>query len=165
MDGWMDGWMDGEVLIIGKVVGWSGGVLKSLVSCDFPRVPVRCIAFFFRVFVFEKDFFSIVFYFLWILGGFGEPKWRPKSIFGSFFFDFFWDCVLASILGGFLEARNLKNHEKQLFFQWFLLIFRKLAVSKKTALQRTATYRKLQQGKPFGTPPDHPTIIPMISTS
>ena len=25
MDGWMDGWMDGEVLIIGIMVGWSGG--------------------------------------------------------------------------------------------------------------------------------------------
>ena len=30
MDGWMDGWMDGEVLIIGRVVGWSGGVPKGL---------------------------------------------------------------------------------------------------------------------------------------
>ena len=32
MDGWMDGWMDGEVLIIGKVVGWSGRVPKGLSS-------------------------------------------------------------------------------------------------------------------------------------
>ena len=47
--------------------------------------------------------------FWWILDGFGRPKWRPKLIFGSFFFDIFWDCVLASILGGFLEAPNLKN--------------------------------------------------------
>ena len=37
MDGWMDGWMDGEVLIIGMIVGWSGGVPKGLVS-----VEVRC---------------------------------------------------------------------------------------------------------------------------
>ena len=44
-----------------------------------------------------------------ISGGFGRPKRRPKSIFGRFFFDVFFECVLASILGGFLEARNLKN--------------------------------------------------------
>ena len=30
----MDGWMDGEVLIIGKVVGWSGWVPKGLPSCE-----------------------------------------------------------------------------------------------------------------------------------
>ena len=36
MDGWMDGWMmDGEVLIIGKVVGWSGWVPKGLVFLNF----------------------------------------------------------------------------------------------------------------------------------
>ena len=34
MDGWMDGWMDGEVLIIGKVVGWSFWVPKGLVSVE-----------------------------------------------------------------------------------------------------------------------------------
>ena len=34
----MDGWMDGEVLIIGRVVGWSGGVPKSL-PCDEFRAP------------------------------------------------------------------------------------------------------------------------------
>ena len=44
-----------------------------------------------------------------ILRGFGRPKRKPKSISGTFFFDAFFECVLASILGGFLEARNLKN--------------------------------------------------------
>ena len=44
-----------------------------------------------------------------IWGGFGKPKRRPKSISGTFFFDVFLDCVLASILGGFLEARNPEN--------------------------------------------------------
>ena len=38
MDGWMDGWMDGEVLIIGMMVGWSGGVPKSL-TCGELRAP------------------------------------------------------------------------------------------------------------------------------
>ena len=36
-----------------------------------------------------------------ILGGFGKPNRRPKSIFGMFFFDVFFECVSASILGGF----------------------------------------------------------------
>ena len=44
-----------------------------------------------------------------ILGDFGEAKWKAKSIFWRFFFDGFFECVLASIWGGFLEARNLKN--------------------------------------------------------
>ena len=38
MDGWMDGWMDGEVLIIGKVVGWSGWVPKGLTCGGMPKV-------------------------------------------------------------------------------------------------------------------------------
>ena len=42
-------------------------------------------------------------------GRFGEAKWKAKSIFWRFFFDVFFECVLASIWGGFLEARNLKN--------------------------------------------------------
>ena len=46
-----------------------------------------------------------------ILGGFGRPKWKPKSIFGRFFFDVFFECVLASILGGFLKAQDLKIND------------------------------------------------------
>ena len=44
-----------------------------------------------------------------ILGGFGRPKRRPKSTSGTFFFTAFFECVLVSLLGRFLEARNLKN--------------------------------------------------------
>ena len=42
-------------------------------------------------------------------GRFWEAKWKAKSIFWRFLFDVFLECVLASIWGGFLEARNLKN--------------------------------------------------------
>ena len=55
----------------------------------------------------------------------------PKSISGMFFSGAFFERVLASILDGFLEPRNLKNQEKPLFFQWFLLIFTKSTFSKK----------------------------------
>ena len=58
---------------------------------------------------FWTQFFSIFFDVGSILGGFGRPKRSPKSIFGRPFFDVFFECVLASILGGFLEAPNLEN--------------------------------------------------------
>ena len=51
--------------------------------------------------------------------------------FQPIFFDVFFECVFASILDRFLEARNLKNHEKPLFFLWFLLIFIKSICSEK----------------------------------
>ena len=44
-----------------------------------------------------------------ILGGFGEAKMVPKSIFGRFFGSFFSHAISASILDRFLEAPNLKN--------------------------------------------------------
>ena len=58
---------------------------------------------------FRRRFFGICFDLGSILGGFGRPKRRPKSIFGRFFCDAFFECVLASIFGRFLEAPNLEN--------------------------------------------------------
>ena len=78
------------------------------------------IALFFKLFFLRRNF-SIFFEFRTILRSFGRPKWRPKSIFGHFFFDAFFECVSASILYRFWEARNLKNSnfpmEKQRFSQ------------------------------------------------
>ena len=71
---------------------------------DFRWFAVSSIAFFRRLFL--KAFLEG---FLVILGGFGRPKRRPKSTSGTFFFDAFFECVLVSLLGRFLEARNLKN--------------------------------------------------------
>ena len=59
---------------------------------------------------FRRRFFSHVFDVGSMLGGFGRPKWRPKSISGTFFWDAFFECVLGSILGGFLEAPKLENN-------------------------------------------------------
>ena len=58
---------------------------------------------------FRRRFFSFFFDLGSILGGFGRPKRRPKSSFGRFFFDAFFECVLASIFGRFLEAPNPEN--------------------------------------------------------
>ena len=71
----MDGWMDGEVLIIGRVVGWSGGVPKSLPSVVARTPGLGFHSLFFGVFL-EGDFFSIFVDLGEILGGFGRPKWE-----------------------------------------------------------------------------------------
>ena len=63
-----------EVLIIGRVVGWSGGVPKSLVSGGVRTLGFGFHSLFFGVFL-EGDFFSIFADLGEILGGFGMPKW------------------------------------------------------------------------------------------
>ena len=80
-----------------------------------------------------------------ILGGFGRPKWTPNLVFMRFFGDVFFECVVVSILIGFSEARGSKNHEKQLFFQWFLWFFMKSTVSKKVR-------KRVDLGFVFGGP-------------
>ena len=89
-----------------------------------PR-PLRPMTRFFRSSS-EAMFFDLG----WILEDFWEAKMVPISILESFFFDVVFECALASILNRFLEARNLKNHEKPLLFLWFLLIFIKSICSK-----------------------------------
>ena len=44
------------------------------------------------------------------LGSFWEAEMGAKIDFGTFIGDGFFDSVLASILHGFLDARNLKIH-------------------------------------------------------
>ena len=80
--------MDGEVLIIGKVVGSSGGVPKGLPCVEVRTWSLRCGPCFFRL-IFERasGAFFLIFGAFW--GGFGRPKWRPKSIFRPFFSMFF----------------------------------------------------------------------------
>lgn len=58
---------------------------------------------------------------------FGDAKWLQKSsqdkFLGGFFAMLFSNMILASIFCWFWEAQTLKNHEKTLFFQRFLLIW------------------------------------------
>ena len=94
--GWIHGWIEREVLINGIMVGSSGGGPKRI-SRVIPGVwGLRSIASFFRT-----RFFSNFFDVGSILGGFWEVKTEPKSCFFGFFFDVFFECVLASILGRF----------------------------------------------------------------
>ena len=106
MDGWMDGWMDGEDLIICVAIWTLYRRWGPLLFDDFRTRPIALrnklrLASLVRVIL---EVLGAIF------GGFGRPKWTPKSIFGRLFCDAFFECVLASIFAQFLEAPNLKNH-------------------------------------------------------
>ena len=61
-------------------------------------------------------------------GRFWEAKMDAEIDFPGIFFDVFFECVFASILDRFLEARNLKNH---CFSTGKSMIFIKLTLSEK----------------------------------
>ena len=97
--------MDGKDLIICIAI-WTLYKLCPPLVCDKVRVvsiasqnELRFTSLLGRIFVVLGS----------ILGGFGEAKWKPKSIFWRVFFDVFFECVLASTWDGFWEDRNLKN--------------------------------------------------------
>ena len=124
MDGWMDGWrrpnhmrspLDGlqtstPVNLRRLPRGFHSVAKQASFNIALPRVFCG----------FGSNF-----------GRFWEAKMDAEIDFPGIFFDVFFECVFASILDRFLEARNLKNHEKPLFFLWFLLIFKKSTFSKK----------------------------------
>ena len=79
--------------------------LVSGVECnEGAQRPLRFWGFFFGSML-EAIFFDLGA----ILGGFGRPKWRSKSIFEKLFGSFFSHAISASILDRFLEAPNPKN--------------------------------------------------------
>ena len=72
-------------------------------------------------------------YFSWFWSDFRrfwELNTDAKIDFWIIFCDVFFECVLASIFRRFLGTPTLKNQQKPLFFQWFLLICRKSTSSK-----------------------------------
>ena len=85
MDGWMDGWMDGVDLIICLAIWTLYKRWGPLISdepraiCIASRNKLRSTSLPGRI---SEDFGRIS-------GGFGRPKWRPKSIFARFFSKFF----------------------------------------------------------------------------
>ena len=58
---WMDERMDGEVLIIGMMVGWSGGVSKGLPSVEVRGLGLDSHSLFFKT-RFQEGFWSFFFY-------------------------------------------------------------------------------------------------------
>ena len=84
-----------------------------------------------RQFDYIEFFFSIFSIFGSILEGFGRPKWRPKSIFGRFFCDAFFECVLASIFLRFFRFFLYPNLDFCAHSQCFVTIYTKSTFSKK----------------------------------
>ena len=66
--------MDGEVLIIGRVVGWSGGIPKGLTSGGVRTWSVSCGGFFFSTY-FRAGFWSVFFRFLVHFGRIWKRFW------------------------------------------------------------------------------------------
>ena len=77
------------------IVGWSGGVPKAVTCGERAKLHSSYFQSFF-----EEGVFSIFFDLGWILGGFGRPKWRPKSIFGRLLFEVRFGIDFGSIFGG-----------------------------------------------------------------
>ena len=100
--------MDGEVLIIGRVVGWSGRVPKSLVCGDLRSPGLDLHSLFFGVFL-VGDFFPIFADFGEIWGGFGRLKWAQKSNFGRFSVAFFSSTFGNRFLGDFFLFFSRSN--------------------------------------------------------
>ena len=98
MDGWTDGRTDGEDLIICVALWTLYKRRPPLLSDDLRAICIAsrnrlrsaslCGAIF-------RDFGAI-------FGSFGSYTQTPKSIFGSFFAMFLFECVLASIFCRFL---------------------------------------------------------------
>ena len=113
MDGWMDGWTDGWMDGWRSTNHWNDGwmVRRGPQMLDF-RVG-RGSGRWFPGALFLKLFFESVFFeflrFLVDFGRFSEAKMEAKIDFWEDFSNVFFERVLASILGRFLEARNLKN--------------------------------------------------------
>ena len=84
----MDGWMDGEVLIIGKVVGWSGGVPKGLVCVEVRPWSVICGGFFFQL-IFERASGAFFFIFGAFWGVLGSHNGSQNRILRRFLQCFF----------------------------------------------------------------------------
>ena len=95
--------MDGEVLIIGKVVGWSGWVPKGLISVD-ARFGPRLFFWSFFWNAFFSDFFRC-----WVdFGRFWEVKTEAKIDFFDVFFVFFSSAFRDRIFAVFWGLRTLK---------------------------------------------------------
>ena len=124
MDGWMGGWLDGEDLIICVAI-WTLYKRWGPLTSDDLLAGRRASRNRLRSTSLLEGIFMV---FGAILGSLRRPKWTPNGVFRRFFSDAFFDRVLASILHGFLKARNLENH---CFSRGKSMIFIKSTLSKK----------------------------------
>ena len=118
--------MDQEVLIIGRVVGWSGGVPKSLTSGEgiwFPEIIVIC--FFLKAFFF--DFFRC-----WVdFGRFWEAKTEAKIDFWDVFFRCFFRLRFGIDFGWIFGGSEPEKSIKTIGFSMVFANFQKISVFEK----------------------------------
>ena len=92
--------MDVEVLIIGKVVGWSGRVPKGLVGVEARPWSVGSGSVFFLSFFLDTIFFD--FFRCWVdFGRFWEAKMEAKIDFWEVFFQCFFRVRFGIDFGSF----------------------------------------------------------------
>ena len=114
----MDGWMDGEVLIIGKVVGWSGWVPKGLPSFNSRYGPRP----FFWSFFLDTIFF--VFFRCWVdFKEFWEAKMEAKIDFRDVFFLCFFRTRSGIDFGWIFGASEPEKSTKTIVFSMVFLNF------------------------------------------
>ena len=122
--------MDGEVLIIGKVVGWSGGIPKGLTSGPGAALVGESRSLFFSTH-FREGLRSVFFRFFVHFGRFWEAETEAKIDFSAVFFRCFFRVRICIDFGWIFGASEPDKSTKTIVFQWFLLIFTKSTLSNK----------------------------------
>ena len=122
---WMES-LDGEVLIIGMMVGWSGGVPKGLVSVrGFGLRKWFFFAFFRRPFF--SDFFRC-----WVdFGRFWEAKTEAKIDFWDVCFQCFFRVSFGIHFGWIFEASEPEKSIKTSVFSMVFANFHKIDIFEK----------------------------------
>ena len=104
-----------EVLIIGRVVGWSGGVPKSLVCGDFRALGLDLHSLFFTL-RFQEGFFSMLGRFREVFGG---QNGIQNRFLGGFFPMFFSSVFLHRFWVVFWMVETWKIMKNRCFFNCF----------------------------------------------
>ena len=134
--------MDGEVLIIGRVVGWSGGVPKGL-----PCSRLRCGArLFFWSFFLDAIFFDF-FRFLVDLGRFWETKMEAKIDFRELFFRCFFRARFGMDFGWNFGGSEPEKSIKTIVFSMVFANFQKIDVFEKSA-KKLRFWSRFRRPKP-----------------
>ena len=111
----MDGWMDGEVLIIRKVVGWSGGVPKGLISGWGAALVGGFWNLFFSTY-FREGLRSVFFRFFVHSGGFWEAETEANIDFSAVFFRCFFRVRICIDFGWIFGASEPEKSTKTIVF-------------------------------------------------
>ena len=119
--------MDGEVLIIGKVVGWSGGIPKGLTSGPGAALVGESRSLFFSTH-FREGLRSVFFDFCVHFGGFWEAETDAKIDFSAVFFRCFSRVRICIDFGWIFGASEPEKSTKTIVFSMVFVNFHKIDV-------------------------------------